>query len=151
MAVTSSPGTNNERRGHARHAADMPIEVRLQDIVTHRTEYLNEISFGGLSFRSHTPLDAGTRVDIRIPLVRPVFHATGRVIWCRPSAADPAAYDVGVEFTGARDNFRVRMLEQICHIENFKKELASQTGKPVTGEQAALEWIRRYADKFPRP
>lgn len=140
---------NSERRAHERHTADMPIEVRLQDIVTHRTEYLSEISFGGLSFRSRAPLAEGTPVDIRIPLVRPVFHAAGRVVWCRPSAADAAVYDVGVEFIGAKDNFRVRMLEQVCHIENFKKELAAQTGRPVTGEQAAIEWIRLYADKFP--
>lgn len=147
--MAQDPGSEKKERAHTRHAADMPIEVRLQDIVTHRTEYLHDISFGGLSFRSSSPLAVNTLVDIRIPLVRPVFHASGRVVWCRPNAADAAAFDVGVEFIGTRDNFRVRMLEQICHIENFKKELAAQTGKPVTGEQAALEWIRRYADKFP--
>ncbi|MCX5777747.1 MAG: PilZ domain-containing protein [Elusimicrobia bacterium] len=139
-----------EKRNFIRHMADMPIEIHLQDIVAHRTEYLNEISFGGLSFRSTVAVPIDTLVDIRIPLVRPVFSTQGKVIWCRPDAADKTIFDVGVEFVDKKDSFKIRMLEQICHIEDYKKELAAQAGQPVTGEQAALEWIRKYADKFPR-
>jgi hypothetical protein len=140
-----------EKRNFIRHMADMPIEIRLQDIVTHRTEYLNEISFGGLSFRSAIQVPLDTIIDIRIPLVRPVFSAQGKVVWCRPDGKDKTIFDIGVEFLGPKDSFKIRMLEQICHIENYKQELAEKTGRPVTGEQAAIEWIRKYADKFPRP
>jgi hypothetical protein len=42
------------------------------------------------------------------------------------------------------------MLEQICHIELYKKELRKKKGRKVTGEEAAIEWITNYADKFPK-
>ncbi|MGA2090099.1 MAG: PilZ domain-containing protein [Endomicrobiales bacterium] len=149
MTATNN-NSESEKRKYIRHSADMPIEIKLQDLVTHRTEYLNEISFGGLSFRSSIPVPIDTVIDIRIPLVRPVFSTTGKVVWCRPNANDKTVFDIGVQFIGPKDSFKIRMLEQICHIENYKKELCKKTGQPVTGEQAALEWIRKYADKFPR-
>jgi hypothetical protein len=55
-----------------------------------------------------------------------------------------------VQFTAPTDSFKVRMLEQICHIEVYKKELRKKQGRRVTGEQAAIEWINKYAEKFPK-
>ena len=42
------------------------------------------------------------------------------------------------------------MIEQICHIEKYKKVLCTKSGKTVTGEEAALDWIKKYAKYFPQ-
>ncbi len=136
-----------KQRKYIRHSADLPIEIQMGDLVTHKTEYLNNVSFGGLSFKSGTPVELGTVIKIKIPLTRPVFETTGKVKWCE---CDKDHYDVGVEFITPKDMFKIRMLEQICHIENYKKKIKDKDGRNVTGEQAALEWIRKYADKFPQ-
>ena len=56
---------------------------------------------------------------------------------------------MGVSFVDPDDAFRTRMVEQICHIEHYKKEILEKEGRELTGEEAALEWIKRYAGRFP--
>jgi hypothetical protein len=139
--------SEREVRKYIRHATDMPIEVQLADLVTNKREYLNNISFGGMSFKSGSELEKGTVVRIKIPLSRPVFEAKGKVMWCQKKGT---GFDVGVEFVGPKDDFKLRMLQQICHIENYKREIQEKKGRAVTGEEAALEWIKKYAHNFPK-
>jgi hypothetical protein len=134
------------KRRFIRHPSDIPIEIFLEDVVTHSREYLNNIGIGGLSFRSRVFLDKDVLIRIRIPLVRPIFEATGRVVWCR-KAED--FFNVGVEFMEVDSAFRARMVEQLCHIEHYKKEIREREGRQITGEEAAIEWIRKYASHFP--
>jgi hypothetical protein len=41
------------------------------------------------------------------------------------------------------------MVEQVAYIESYKKQVREREGRTITGEQAAFEWIARYADSFP--
>jgi hypothetical protein len=41
------------------------------------------------------------------------------------------------------------MVEQVCHIENYKKEVYQTEGRLLTAEEAAVEWIHKYASQFP--
>jgi hypothetical protein len=45
--------------------------------------------------------------------------------------------------------FRARMVEQICHIERYHRQQLSD-GRFVSEEEAAIEWIAKYAGQFPR-
>ena len=56
---------------------------------------------------------------------------------------------MGVEFLDRDDSFRARMVEQVCHIEQYKRQVLETEGRVLNGEQAAKEWIRRYAASFP--
>ena len=136
----------DESRKFIRHPSDIPIEIHLEDIVSHKKEYLNDISLGGLSFKSRIFLDSGTAIRIRIPLVHPIFEATGRVVWCEKK---DGYFDAGVEFLEIDVMFRARMVEQVCHIEHYKKEISKEQGRDVSAEEAAIEWIKKYAKKFP--
>jgi hypothetical protein len=136
-----------EVRKFVRHDAGMAIDITLGDLVAHKQEYLNNISFGGLSFKSKENVEPGTLISIKIPLLRPMFEAKGKVAWCKK---DGDIYNVGVTFVTQADQFKLRMLEQVCLIEAYKKEIMERDGRRVTGEQAAIEWINKYADKFPR-
>lgn len=133
-------------RRFIRHPSDIPIKVFLRDIVYNDQEYLNNIGVGGLSFKSRVPLDKGTIIKVKIPLVRPIFEATGRVVWCE---AMKDYYNVGVEFMELDIAYRARMVEQVCHIEHYKKEMQTQEGRSLTGEEAAVEWIKKFAESFP--
>lgn len=134
-----------ELRQFIRHPSDIPIQVELESVVSSRQEYLHNISAGGLCFRSRIALPPGTIIRIRIPLVRPIFQCSGRVVWCEPNGDE---YDVGVQFEAATAAFRLRMVEQICHIEQYKRE-AAREGRILTSEVAAMEWISKFAADFP--
>ena len=56
---------------------------------------------------------------------------------------------IGIEFAAEAEAFRARMVEQICHIERYHRQQQAE-GREVSEEQAAIEWIDRYAATFPR-
>lgn len=137
-------------RNFIRHPSDIPIEIALEEVVANQTEYLRNISRGGLSFRSRVPLRAGDTIKIKIPLVKPLFEALGRVAWCLKCKGDEH-YEVGVAFLAEEDAFRARMVEQVCHIEHYKNRVLEKEGRVLNSEEAASEWIRHYATGFPDP
>lgn len=112
----------------------------------HRTQ---NVSFGGLAFSSNATLEPGTLVTLRIPYLRPAFEAiSARVAWCD---AEAGRYLVGVQFADAEMAFRMRMVEQVCHIESYRQHMQRHEDRQLTPEQAAEEWICRYASSFPNP
>ena len=137
--------SGDNMRTFIRHPSDIPIEIHPEDLSSHKEEYLNNISPGGLSFRSQIPLREGAAIRIKIPHVKPAFEARGKVVWCRK---ENEHFDVGIEFIETGDAFKARMVEQICRIENYKKEIYEKEGRQLSGKEAAMEWISKYAGKF---
>ena len=127
-------------RRYLRHPTDCPVDVRMSDVVPHDREYLCNISRGGLCFRSTVALPPGAAIHVEIPIAEPVFEADAVVAWCRAAAQ---GFEVGVRFAG-RHPPPHRLVEQVCQIEHFKREIWVQDGRRLTGEEAAVEWIRRH-------
>ena len=134
-------------RQFIRHPSDIPIEYNLVDVVEHTEESLMNISEGGLCFRSKDPIDSGSAIHIKISIHKPEFEAKGIVVWCRRTNGH---YDVGVSFSDTHTEFRVRMVEQVCYIEQYKKEVLEKEGGVLSGKEAAFEWIEKHANSFPR-
>lgn len=140
-------------RKYIRHPSDIPIDISISENNVpegngngHHIEPLNNISEGGLSFHSDIQLDVGTVINIRIPVVEPTFEIAGRVAWCK---RDDEVFDIGVEILDAEKVFQTRMVEQICHIEHYKKQVLASEGRKLSGKDAAMEWIEKYAHVFP--
>lgn len=132
-------------RKYIRHPSDIPIEFSIQQLKLSK-QRMSNISIGGLAIRTQERIEIGRVIDLSIDSVTPAFKASGRVAWCLKRND---CYDVGIQFIEPEDAFRVRMVEQICHIEQYKKDTLEQEGRELTGEQAALEWIDKFASEFP--
>jgi hypothetical protein len=133
-------------RHFIRHPADITIEVTAGRQLDHALRHSRNVGIGGLAFQSDQELAAGMIIELRIPLVRPAFETKARVVWCRTG---DEGYELGVEFLDPDDAFRARMVEQICHIEDYRKGVFRSEGRELTAEQAAIEWIGKYASEFP--
>ena len=133
-------------RNYIRHPSDIPIHVLPAQAGVDDAQPLNDISHGGLSFYSRIAHVPGVVIRLKIPLVTPVFEAPGKVVWCRASTT---GFIVGIEFLDSVDMFRARMVEQICHIEHYKKTVRANEGRTLSSQEAALEWIGKYAEGFP--
>jgi hypothetical protein len=133
-------------RQFIRHPADIPIEVFAHDQLAHARRHVYNVSLGGLAFQSDRAIDLGVIVEVRIPFVRPTFETKARVVWCH---ARETGYELGAEFLDPEDAFRGRMVEQLCYIENYKKTVFQTEGRLLTAEEAAMEWIGKYASEFP--
>ena len=104
------------------------------------------VSRGGLSFFSEEALPLGAIIHIAIPIDDPAFEVEGSVVWCRP---DGAAYTIGVVFDDQSSAYSVRMVEQVCYIEHYRASVKVNEGRELSSEQAAQEWINKYAADFP--
>lgn len=107
---------------------------------------LTNVSLGGLAFLSSRKVHVLDRVRVCFPILKDDNCLTGLVVRCEKVAA---GYEVGVEFDRSRDIFRLRMIEQVCHIEHYRKEVKAQHGRTLSIDEAAKEWISEYAGDFP--
>lgn len=87
----------------------------------------------------------GCLVDIDIPSVSPAYHGSGEVVWCESRGG---LFEVGLKFTDSEEAFKSRMIQQICQIEHYKKAVFEHEGRVLDGNQAAREWIEKYASTF---
>jgi len=134
-------------RRYLRHPSDVPIRYHLGEVVANRHDYLLNIGQGGLCFTSNRALPVGARIQIEIPIAEPAFRAEGIVAWSHARDGD---FETGVRFAGAETEYNLRMVEQLCQIEHYRREVREREGREISSEEAALEWIRQYAADFPR-
>jgi hypothetical protein len=134
-------------RQFIRHPVDVPIEIDTDESGPPSALHTHDISRGGLAFRCDFEVMPGSHVEVRIPYVKPAFEARARVVWCRPH--DATSYELGVTFLDAEDAFLARMVEQVCHIEDYRQSVYRSEGRELSSEEAAMEWIEKYASEFP--
>jgi len=143
-------------RNYIRHPADIPIEIipeqnplALSQSVEGemKIEKMENVSFGGLMFQSSIPYNQSKKITIKIDSISPSFEAHALVSWCRKSGR---FYLVGVEFTDKDTQFKVRMVEQICHIMHYRQQVLENEGRELGKDEAAKEWIEQHAEDFPR-
>ncbi len=133
-------------RHFMRHPSSMPIEVCALHASIQPRQHLRNVSVGGLAFASEVEVPSGAMVSLRIPCVSPVFESEAKVAWCRESGD---GFELGVEFLDQDDAYRARMIEQVCHIEEYREQVRQTERRELSAEQAAEEWIRKYAAQFP--
>lgn len=132
-------------RRFIRHPSDIPISYSIEKCSGY-SDHLKDISDGGLCFVCEQPLKTGSDIHIEIGLENRPFSADGKVAWCKP---ENSAYSIGVAFDDGSTQFGVRMIEQICHIEQYRQLVLDQEGRHLSSEDAAKEWVDKYAADFP--
>jgi hypothetical protein len=143
---------NTTIRKFIRHPVDVPIQVTTNweededDDTVDQT--ITNVSLGGLAFISPNSLDVLDRVRVSISILERECELIGNVVWCEKSDTG-SGYEIGIEFEKSRDVFRLRMIEQICHIEHYRGEVLRIEGRELSTQEAAREWIPKYAGDFP--
>ncbi len=152
-----SPRQSKEiMRHYIRHPVDIPIEVIPENsplALSHsvgaavKIEKMENVSFGGLMFQSAIPYAQNKVMRVKISSVNPEFDAHATVSWCCKSGK---YYLVGLEFTDKDSEFKIRMVEQVCHIMHYRKHIFATEGRELDSGEAAREWIAQYAADFPK-
>ena len=141
---------NTTIRKFIRHPSGVPIQVTLDFAEDENDETVDQtitnVSLGGLAFISHKPIELLERVRICIPVLNEDNYLVGNVVWCEKVGS---GYEIGIEFEKSKDVFRLRMIEQICHIEHYRKEVEESEGRELNAQEAAKEWISKFAGEFP--
>jgi len=134
----------DEPREFIRHPSTIPIHFTLGQ--RQKTRPARDVGSGGLCFHSAEAVSIGEVIEIEIASCKPTFTAEGIVRWCEPEGN---AFLVGVAFTDKSVRFAVRMVEQLCYIEDYRQQKEAETGRSISSQQAALQWIKDHAESFP--
>ncbi len=113
----------------------------------HPCDNLENVSLGGLAFKSPKGIPNGQPVTVSFPLLDENHSFTGQVVW---NKKNPKGFEIGLEFNDPDELFRLRMIEQICHIEHYRCEVKQHQDRLLSSEEAAKEWISLYAADFPK-
>ena len=137
------------RRSHARcfirHPIDIRIETRLLSSDRVFVEDAHDIGLGGLRLSLLVCPAIGAEIDVRVLYVEPPFETTGKVAWCHRSKD---RYDVGIQLNAWQEHGWPRVVEQICEIEQYRRNLRQEKWCDLSVAQAAREW---YAERAGAP
>ena len=144
----------HERRRFIRHPLSFPLKFRVLGknqvaIGKEKKSKTINISIGGLLFSSQSPVTKGTLISLKMPFEDKLFKVMARVVHCTKSL-DTNLYNVGVSFHRLHDAFKVKLIEQLYLISEYRDLRNIQLGREVSLEQASKEWIKRYSERFRR-
>ena len=131
-------------RRFIRHPTDFPILVSTGGITDGAAARLCDISQGGFACQLERELLPGDTVILKIPCLELDQRVSGRVVYCRHGTQ---GFRIGIQFDDEKEAFKVKMVEQICQIEHYRRELRRE-GRELDAETAAQEWINHHAEEF---
>ncbi|AZT84839.1 PilZ domain-containing protein [Marinobacter sp. NP-4(2019)] len=131
-------------RRFIRHPTDFPILVFSKDSSHGDEASLCDISQGGLACSLQRKLRLGESVALGIPSLQQGYRISGLVVRCRHYGK---GYRIGIQFSDETEAFKSKMVEQVCQIEHFRRELR-RDGCELDSEAAAREWIERFGSQF---
>jgi hypothetical protein len=84
-----------------------------------------------------------------MPFQNKVFNVRAKVVHCDKSA-ETSLYNIGASFHRLSAAYKVKLIEQLYLISEFRDLRSIQLGREVTLEKASKEWIKRYSERFKR-
>jgi len=128
------------------HPVDIPLEIQAIAVDAWQQANHNTSACGELAFHFPMMIAVGAVLKVRIPTVSTQDELYGQVIWLAKSAH---GFVIGMAFQSENEAFRMRMLEQLCYIENYRQQVLGNEGRHLDTQQAAAEWIEQHAAEFP--
>ena len=143
-----------ERRRYIRHAMSFPLTYRIRKTksrVSHKEGHSRTINIGraGLLFPAKHSAKKGAIIRITMPFQDKAFKVNAKVIHCSQDSKTKF-YNIGVSFQNPSDAFRVRLIEQMYLISEFRDLRIAQLKRDVTLQEASEEWIKKYSRSFER-
>ncbi len=140
-----SARTDSNLHGFIHHPPGLPIQCKtLKNRAAHSVS--DEAGNIGLCFEWEHYIKPGTLLEVEIPLRGETQKFSGRVILVR---SKDTGFEIGIWLDNKSDSARIRIVEQICHIEVYLKHKRHHEGPFVSPERVAQEWINRFASRFP--
>ncbi len=143
-----------ENRHFIRHPLALPLAYEVvrpkpgQQPSEGTSETIN-VSIGGLLFSAKHLVKPGALIAIKMPFEDKIFNIKAKVVRCVENL-ETKLYDIAVSFLKLREAFKVKMIEQIYLISEYRDLLSLQLGREVSLEEASREWIKKYSQRFKR-
>ncbi|MFH1198726.1 MAG: PilZ domain-containing protein [Candidatus Omnitrophota bacterium] len=143
-----------ERRKFIRHPLTMPLKYQVLKTSSglrqkEKPSETIDISQGGLMFSARRPVKIDSKIIVKMPFEDKVFNVPARVAHCNRNP-ETRLYEIGVCFYRLKEAFKVKLIEQIYLISEYRDLRSLELGKAISLEEASCEWIKRYSRRFKR-
>jgi hypothetical protein len=139
-----------ERRRFIRHPVCYPLEFEhASKKIRERTRALN-VSEGGLLFLSKYRLKKNEIIILKMPLQDKIFRVKAKVMHAAKDSENSDLFNIGVSFYRFSDAFKVKLVEQLYLIDEYRMLRSLQLGHELSMQKASEEWIKRYSKRFAR-
>ncbi|MBN2453791.1 MAG: PilZ domain-containing protein [Candidatus Omnitrophica bacterium] len=143
----------NECRKFIRHPLCFPLSYKVLEAASlakkeERSTTIN-ISMGGLLFAARKPVKVGSTILIKMPFQDKVFNVRARVAHCNLNP-ETKLHNIGATFHRLSAAYKVKLVEQLYLISEFRDLRSIELGREVSLEKASKEWIERYSARFRR-
>ena len=139
-----------EKRHFIRHPICYPLEFEhASKKIKERTKTLN-MSQGGLLFLSKYPIKKSETIILKMPLQDKVFRVKAKVMHTAKDSENADLFNIGVSFYRYSDAFKVKLIEQLYLIDEYRMLRSLQLGHELSMQKASEEWIKRYSKRFAR-
>lgn len=138
----------DERRKFYRHPASVPMRCRRRGHRKGDDGSTRNVSNGGVAFVSPKPFTPGDVLELEFPSLRHNVNIQGEIVWTTP--LDTHHYLSGLRFNDEHERLRARLVEQMCEIDRYHRVQNERYGRDLSREEAAEEWVTRFAERYPR-
>ncbi|MDQ7076211.1 MAG: hypothetical protein Q9O24_13960 [Gammaproteobacteria bacterium] len=154
-AITTSPqpipphqvqSWRSQQANIIQHPNNISLHCQQLDSTAHTSQTIQLCDSPQLCFNHPTALHNNTHLKLIIRIQNKTHYFQSVVTH---SQAHHSGFHIQVGFESYNEAFRLRMIEQICHIETYREYVYQQQGRQLCYEGAAQEWIERYASTFP--
>ncbi|MFC1553292.1 hypothetical protein ACFL7D_01550 [candidate division KSB1 bacterium] len=128
-----------------KHLSEIPLDFQVSDIT--QSEEIPPFGYErtGLTVTTDNEIKKGSKVKINFPLRDKIFDVHGIVEFCKKTRN---RYEFGVVFRNSEDELRTRLIEQAYYIDKYRCDIEINEGRSLTGQEAAMEWIEKFAKDF---
>ncbi len=138
--------SNEQLQGFIKHPERFPLHVKRLNFWEKSRLDMSNPSNIGLTYSCDQPQKLGSILEITVPTRKETHAFKGKVVAIREK---DSGYDIGVWLINAEDAPKLRIIEQICHIELYLNDKKYREGPFVSPEKITQEWIGKYASHFP--
>ncbi len=138
---------DKERRRFIRHLLVSPLEYQVDEKGQFLSSQTIDVSEGGLLFLGKVEVPQGSVINIQMPLYEKTFRIKAQVVHVNKDN-ETGLFRIGVAFTNYSDAFKVKLIEQIYLIEEYRVLRSLQLGRDVSLQEASADWIQRYSERF---
>ncbi len=127
------------------HPEEIPLHIEEVENLDTSDELLEVNGFVGISYLTPTPYQLGQSIRLKLADIDPQFNVIGYIFQCEK---EQHGYRIFIAFPNKEDCYYVRMIEQLSHIEHYRRQARLQ-GRQLNFNEAATEWIQMFAASFP--
>ncbi|MCG8379718.1 MAG: PilZ domain-containing protein [Proteobacteria bacterium] len=137
---------NDTIQGFIKHPERFPLNFRRLRFWERSKAKFEQISNVGLTFFTQEYQKPGNILEITIPTRKETHQFLGKVVMVKESEN---GYEIGVWLLNVEDGPKLRIIEQICHIELYLNDKRYADGPFLSKERLTEEWVTRFASRFP--